>query len=180
MRFGGWDLEDLRWRGRAWCLKGGLEKSQKRGVGKEGVEKNIEGDLLFCSFFYLGFLSQTFIIHRTSRKGEGYLFNSSLPLPLASQTFEHQLGDYCRGLTRSPSQESNENREPLVFGCKPLNTEPRALMSLLLRNFFNKTFSCRMPRDDDCCQDKYITNAVKVTCTGKLFLAMLQLFMEYV
>ena len=89
MRFGGWDLEDLRWKGRAWCLKGGLEKSQKRGVGKEGVEKNIEGDLLFCSFFYLGFLSQTFIIHRTSRKGEGYLFNSSLPLPLASQTFEH-------------------------------------------------------------------------------------------
>ena len=32
-------------------------------------------------FFYLGFLSRTFMIHRTTGEGGGYLFNSSLPLP---------------------------------------------------------------------------------------------------
>ena len=36
--------------------------------------------------FYLGFLSQTFTIHRKSGDGREYLFNSSLPLPPASQT----------------------------------------------------------------------------------------------
>ena len=33
-----------------------------------------------CFFFYLGFLSQTFMIQRTAGEGGGYLFNSSLPL----------------------------------------------------------------------------------------------------
>ena len=37
-------------------------------------------------FFYLGFLSRTLTIHRTSGEGGSYLFNSSLPLSLASQT----------------------------------------------------------------------------------------------
>ena len=37
-------------------------------------------------FFFLGFLSRTFTIHRTAGKGEGYLFNSSLLLPPASRT----------------------------------------------------------------------------------------------
>ena len=37
-------------------------------------------------FFFLGFLSRTFTIHRTAGKGEGYLFNSSPLLPLASLT----------------------------------------------------------------------------------------------
>ena len=32
-------------------------------------------------FFYLGFLSRTFMIHGTAGEGGGYLFNSSLPLP---------------------------------------------------------------------------------------------------
>ena len=40
-------------------------------------------------FFYLGFLSRTFPIHGTAREGGGYLFNSSLPLPSASQTLRH-------------------------------------------------------------------------------------------
>ena len=40
-------------------------------------------------FFYLGFLSRTFTIHRTAGEGGGYLFNSSLPLPPASQTLRH-------------------------------------------------------------------------------------------
>ena len=39
-------------------------------------------------FFYLGFFSRTFTIHRTTAEGGGYLFNSSLPLPPISQTFK--------------------------------------------------------------------------------------------
>ena len=44
--------------------------------------------------FYLGFLSQTFIIPRTAGEGGGYFFNFSLPLPPASWTLRHELGDY--------------------------------------------------------------------------------------
>ena len=40
-------------------------------------------------FFYLGFLSRTFTIHGTAGEGGGYLFNSSLPPPPASQTLRH-------------------------------------------------------------------------------------------
>ena len=41
------------------------------------------------SFFYLAFLARTFMIHRTAGEGGGYLFNSSVPLPPASQTLTH-------------------------------------------------------------------------------------------
>ena len=37
----------------------------------------------------MGFLSQTLTIERTAGKGGRYLFNSSLPLPPASETFRH-------------------------------------------------------------------------------------------
>ena len=40
-------------------------------------------------FFYLGFLSRTFTNHRTAGEGGGHFFNSSLPLPPASQTIRH-------------------------------------------------------------------------------------------
>ena len=40
-------------------------------------------------FFYLGFLSPAFTIHRTVGEGGDYFFNSSLPLPPASQTLRH-------------------------------------------------------------------------------------------
>ena len=43
----------------------------------------------FFFFFYLGFLSRTFTIHRTVGERGGYLFNSSLPVPPASQTLRH-------------------------------------------------------------------------------------------
>ena len=36
--------------------------------------------------FNFGFLSRTFTIYSTSGEGEGYFFNSSIPLPPASQT----------------------------------------------------------------------------------------------
>ena len=47
---------------------------------KYRVKKNI-----YCHFF-LGFLSRTFVSHRTAGEGGGHLFNSSLPLPAASDT----------------------------------------------------------------------------------------------
>ena len=40
-------------------------------------------------FFYLCFLSQPFTNHGTAGEGGGHFFNSSLPLPPASQTFRH-------------------------------------------------------------------------------------------
>ena len=43
---------------------------------------------LHIFFFYLGFLSRAFTNHRTTREGGGYFFNSSLPLPPASQTLD--------------------------------------------------------------------------------------------
>ena len=45
--------------------------------------------LIVQFFFYLGFLSQTFMIHRTAGEGGGYFFNSPLPLPPDSQTLRH-------------------------------------------------------------------------------------------
>ena len=47
----------------------------------------VEENLGHIFFFYLGFLSRTFMIHRTAGEGGGYFFNPSLPLPPASQTF---------------------------------------------------------------------------------------------
>ena len=57
----------------------------------------------FVFFFYLGFLSRTFIIHRTAGEGGGYLYNSSLPLPPASQILRHYPRDYWRELTSAHS-----------------------------------------------------------------------------
>ena len=39
--------------------------------------------------FSLGFLSLTFTIHSAAREGGGYIFNSSLPPPPASQAVRH-------------------------------------------------------------------------------------------
>ena len=43
----------------------------------------------FAFFFYLGFLSRIFTIHRTAGEGRGYLFIVFLPLPLPSQTLRY-------------------------------------------------------------------------------------------
>ena len=51
---------------------------------------SIRSDIFpYIFFFYLGFLSRTFTIHGTAGEGGGYLFNSSLPLPPASQALRH-------------------------------------------------------------------------------------------
>ena len=45
---------------------------------------------IFLGFFlFLGLLSRTVTIRKTAGEGGGYLFNSSLPLPPASQTLNH-------------------------------------------------------------------------------------------
>ena len=60
--------------------------------------------MIFTGKFVLIFLSQTFSTHKTA-EGERYLFNSSLPLPLDTQTLRHYPGDYCRDLTSAHSQQ---------------------------------------------------------------------------
>ena len=82
---------------------------------------------LMIFFFYLSFLSRTFTIHRTAGKGGGYLFNSSLPLPPASQTLRHQPGNNCREFNSAHSQQLDSNREPLVSKHKSLTTKLRPL-----------------------------------------------------
>ena len=56
-------------------------------IGKGSLKKE---EILFyfflIVFFYLGFLSRTFT---TAGEGGGYFFDSSLPLPPASQTLRH-------------------------------------------------------------------------------------------
>ena len=74
-------------------------------------------------YIYMDFFSRTFTIHRTAGEKGGYLFNSSLRLPLASQTLRHQPDDYCRELTVAHSQQPDSNREPLVSECKSLTTK---------------------------------------------------------
>ena len=101
-------------------------------LGREAVKisalrsKNLLDKYDFFFFFsYLGFLSRTFTIHRTAGEGGGYLFNSSLPLPPASQTLRHQPGDYCKELTSAHSWQPDSNREPLVSEHKLLTTKLR-------------------------------------------------------
>ena len=76
----------------------------------------------FFFLFYLGFISP-FMNHRTAWEGAGHFFNYSVPLPPASQTLRHQLGDYCRELTSAHSQHADLNQEPLVSECKSLTTK---------------------------------------------------------
>ena len=91
--------------------------------------------LILKSFVGLFFLSG-FSFHEHSLftgqqgKGEGIFFNSSLPLPPASQTLRHQAGDYCRELISAHSQQPDSNREPLVSKRKLLTAKPLALYTL--------------------------------------------------
>ena len=99
----------------------------------------------FC-FFLSGFVSQTFMNHRTARKGGGHSINSSLPLPTASQTLRHQQGDYCRELTSENSQQPDFSQEPLFSECKLLTTKLRGTYFLqkivALKSFVVYKFTC--------------------------------------
>ena len=82
-------------------------KHPKTGGFSGGIEKDQGNEMdiaVFCSvrfeyvfacwdqrrvesfiFFYLGFLSRTFTIHRTAEEEQGYLFKSSVPLSLLTR-----------------------------------------------------------------------------------------------
>ena len=76
--------------------------------------------------FYLGFVSRTLTNHRTAREGGGYFINSFLQLPPALQTLRQKLGNYCRELISTNSQEPDWYRKPLVSERKSLTTKLRA------------------------------------------------------
>ena len=57
------------------------------GFRQEDIHTSVANVLIF--FFYLGFLLRTFTNHRTAEEGGGHFFNSSLPLPPASQALRH-------------------------------------------------------------------------------------------
>ena len=85
----------------------------------------VEIKLFYRFFFSLGFLLQPFTNHRTAGEGGEYFFNSSLPLPTASQTLRYQPGDYCREFTSAHRQQPDSNPKPLVFSHKSLSTKLR-------------------------------------------------------
>ena len=60
-------------------------------------------------FFFLSGIS--FTNHKTAGEGGGHFFNSSLPLPPASQTLRHQPGDYCSELSSAHSQQPDSKLE---------------------------------------------------------------------
>ena len=66
---------------------------------KRNVLLNRESLLNITDFFLSGFVLQRFTNHRTAGKGGRHIFNSSLPVPPALQTFSHSPGDYCREIT---------------------------------------------------------------------------------
>ena len=78
-------------------------------------------------FFYLGFLSWAFAIHRAAEKGGGQLFNSSLPLAPASRAFRHWPNGYCGELTSAHSYQPDLNWESSISERKSLTTKLHAL-----------------------------------------------------
>ena len=67
------------------CLK--INVLEIKNIRKLGNIVIIQMDIVVHSLLFL--------FHKTSWKGESYLFNSSLPLPPASQIPRHKPGDYC-------------------------------------------------------------------------------------
>ena len=130
----------------------------------------------FFFFFYLGFLSRTFSIHGTAGEGGGYLFNSSLPLPPASQALRHQPGDCCRQLTSAHSQQLDSNRELLVSERKSLTTKLRALCLI------NATFLKRLYFVNKTAMFQYFVSrrlcfcwVLIICCLTKFFLRLISL-----
>ena len=113
---------------------------------KNGVSSLYTAHRVIIIFFYLGFFSLKFTIHRTAEEGGGYFFNPSLPFSPASQTLRYWQGKYCRKLTSAQNQQPDSSREPLVPERKPLTTKLSALdffgessasLSLILNKYGN-------------------------------------------
>ena len=86
-------------------------KSTKKTLDKLSLKALVP--LLLTSNRYLStrylLVSQIFTIQRTVGKTGGYLFDSSLPFPPASQTLRHQLGNYCKELIFAHSWQPDSN-----------------------------------------------------------------------
>ena len=90
--------------------------------------KNSSAVQVFRDFF------STKIYYSYNSEGGGYLFNSSLPLPPASQTIRHKPGDYCRDLTSAHSYQLDSNQEHLVSERNLLSTKLQMMNYLKLMN----------------------------------------------
>ena len=86
---------------------------------------------LFGTFLYNS------IRAKLATEGGGYLFNSSLPLPPASQTLR-QSRDYCREITSANRQQLYSNQEPSVSERKSLTTKLRALFKTTIKVWIKK------------------------------------------
>ena len=64
-------------------------KKQKQPFRKTNPKKMVIFKIFRKALTYLGLLSRTFTNHRTAGEGGGNFFNSSLPVPPASQTLRH-------------------------------------------------------------------------------------------
>ena len=115
----------------------------------QGMEKQfLYSEVTLYPVYYLDFLSRSFTIHRTSAKGGGYFFNSSLPLPPASQTPRHQPSDCFRH-----RQQPDSNATRFYWPCTPE----------MVRHFKNLVaFAENVPFCPRCCglpRSPYITVA---------------------
>ena len=90
--------------------------------------------MLFFFFVYLGFLSRPFTIQREAGEGRGYLFNSSLPLPPASQILRNWPSDYWRELTSAHRQQLDSYQQLLVSKRKFPITKLRVQKKLMVKN----------------------------------------------
>ena len=96
-------------------------------VGKYGSEKlrikalSRQRFFFLFSFFYLSFLSRTLLNHRTAGEWGRHFFNSSLPLPPASQILTHQPGITAES---SPLHIANSRTRTANFGFPSASREP--------------------------------------------------------
>ena len=92
-----------------------LQRSSLNGCFHKDSEKRQQ---FYSFFFYLGFLSRKFTNHRTAGEGGGHFFNSSPPLPPASQTLTRRL----RHIASRQTQPGNlwfpsASCQPLSYAC---------------------------------------------------------------
>ena len=99
-------------------------------IPNEHVNENMldisdETFVFFSFFFYLGFLSQTFMIHRTAGEGGSYFFNSSFSLLPTSQTLRPWACNYWGQLNSAHSLQPDLISK--LFGFKAQVTNHLAI-----------------------------------------------------
>ena len=101
------------------CIK---SKRGKIRVRKIPNKSTFQASIFFLFyFFYLSFLSRTLLNHRTAGEGGRHFFNSSLPLPPASQILTHQPGITAES---SPLHIANSRTRTANFWFPSASREP--------------------------------------------------------